>query len=405
MLLLTFLKYDQLKPVRLPLPIRLWNTFGSVVPSNLSRDALMKAASNETGLTDFGDEFFIEPLDVLLTSIQEEARLHRFGKFVIRKRMIGLLTNRLKAQHFFKMHPEILDIELEPPIVIAGLQRTGTTFLQRLLAIHPNLRPLLSWEALNPAPFLNWQRRENDPRLKESKKAVEGLKYINPKFFAIHPIEYDVPEEEILLLDISFMSTVAEATMHVPTYSDWLVKQDHTPAYEYMKKLLQLLTWQKTNNSKRWVLKTPHHLEYLDVLRKVFPGCTIIQTHRDPLITVPSLCSMIWHGRFIFSNDVDATDIGRHWFAKIQRMVEESTEFRSSVQSEGFIDLDYKDLIAEPISAVQGIFSKTGLVVDDELITSLDSALKSNHVKKYGTHRYELKDFGLTEEEITKALS
>ncbi len=66
---------------------------------------------------------------------------------------MNLLAVRLRAEHWFKKFPEILEQEVYPPMVIAGLQRTGTTKLHRLLTADPDNRVLRSWEALNPAPF------------------------------------------------------------------------------------------------------------------------------------------------------------------------------------------------------------------------------------------------------------
>jgi len=397
-----------LKALQLPIPIRAWNFCGRALEkfnfkNNISEEALINAAIKAEGLGDFGDDSFRVPLRKLLESIENEARLHSFGRFVTKQRLVGLLRNRLRAEYYFKKHPEILEIELEPPIVIAGLQRTGTTFLQRLIASNHKIRSLKSWEALNPAPHINWSKGQKDKRIAEGKKAENGLRYLNPAFFAIHPVEHKAPEEEVLLLDISFLSTVAEATLHVPSFAGWLENQDQTPAYDYMKKLMQLLTWQ--NPGKRWVLKTPHHLEHLDVLRKVFPGCSIIQTHRDRAITVPSLCSMIWHGRFIFSNQVDPHQIGEQWLRKIEIMLRKSQEYRKSVNGKGFIDIDYEDLIKGPTEQVKKIYSQSGMQFTDDVERHLKETLNKQKKDKYGIHKYKLEDFGLSETIIRNRLA
>ncbi len=388
------------------MPIRAWNSIGKIlektsVQVNLSEEYLISTAAKAEGLNDFGDESFREPLKKLLESIENEANLHPFGRFVTKQRIGGLLRNRLRAEYYFKLHPEILEIELEPPLVIASLQRTGTTFLQRLIASNTSFRSLKSWEALNPAPYQRWSTSSADKRIAEGKKAENGLRYLNPAFFAIHPVEHNAPEEEVLLLDISFLSTVAEATLHVPTFAHWLECQDQTPAYAYMKKLLQLLSWQ--NPGRRWVLKTPHHLEYLDVLRKVFPHCTIIQTHRDPTITVPSLCSMIWHGRFIFSNHVDANQIGEQWLRKIEIMMKKSSEYRKSVDDQNFIDINYEELIRAPENELSRIYQAINM--SNISMKELEEVRSRNAKNKYGTHKYLPEDFGLSVEKIRDRLA
>ncbi|MCY3796108.1 MAG: sulfotransferase, partial [Gammaproteobacteria bacterium] len=155
------------------------------------------------------------------------------------QRIEGALANRLRAQQMLKRHPEIHDLDLGKVVLIAGLQRTGTTALHRLLASHPDMRALMSWEALNPAPLPSEGERGFDRRLRHARLAERTIAYLAPAFFAVHPIAHDAPEEDILLLDLSFMSQTPEATMHVPSYAKWLEGQDHAPAYRDLRTLLR----------------------------------------------------------------------------------------------------------------------------------------------------------------------
>ncbi len=164
---------------------------------------------------------------------------------------------------------------------------------------------------------------------------------------AVHPISHSEPEEDVLLLDLSFMSQTFEATMHVPGYSRWLEDQDHAWAYEYFRKVLKILCWRCPGS--QWVLKTPHHMEYLDVFLKTFPDARIIQTHRDPRKALPSFCSMVAHGRGIFSDRVDPGEIASHWCRKTRRMIELTEAVRSCTDPEQFVDVSYDDLTKDPI--------------------------------------------------------
>src|SRR5690606_7927756 len=125
------------------------------------------------------------------------------------------------------------------------------------------------WEALEPVAAID-ARNPDGARVRNARIAEQGLRYMAPEFFAIHPTEALAPEEEVMLLDLSFLSTVPEATLHVPSFARWLEEQDQRPAYEYLRRMLQVLSWQR-GGAKRWVLKTPHHLEWLDSLLEVFP--------------------------------------------------------------------------------------------------------------------------------------
>jgi hypothetical protein len=382
---------------------------------------LIAAARRRTGLSDFGDEAFREPLERLLWSIEAEARLHTVGRLITRTRLVGALATRLRVREFVRRHPAVLEGALPPPIVIAGLQRTGTTLLHRLLASDPELRALLSWEAIAPvAPGavtpagsrglgaslgarLRGGVAGTDPRVLQARLSVRALSYMAPGFFAIHPVEPEAPEEDVLLLDYSFLSTVPEATLHVPSYGRWLETQDHTPAYEYMATLLRVLSAQR--GPRRWILKTPHHLEYLDVLRQVFPGVRIIQTHRDPARTLASLCSMITHGRGVFSDHVDPHEVGREWSRKVGRMLERSLAVRAAAHDEGFVDVSYYDLVRDPVGEVRRLYERLGLACSPATRERLEATRRDNPQHKYGRHAYRLEDFGLSERGVEPLLA
>jgi hypothetical protein len=397
---------DYRHPYR-PLPVALLNRIGGVVPpigqlGRLDPDRLIATARRQSGLDDFGDDAFREPLGRLVDSIEREARLTATGRLITRTRLLGVLLNRLRAQALFAAHPAIRRAPVAAPVFIVGLQRTGTTMLQRLLAADPGMRALASWEALNPAPLVRrpWHRR--DPRIDRAVLAEKGLRYLAPDFFAIHPVEAEAPEEEVILLDYTFLSTVAEATLHVPSFAAWLETQDQTPAYRYLKAMLQLLQWQAPG--ERWILKTPHHLEWLETLLAVFPDARIIQTHRDPVTTLASFCSMIAHGRGVFSDQLDPHEIGAHWWRKTRRLIDRAMAARDGVTSQGgggaFLDVSYYDLMADPMTQVQRIYDFIGRPLDQAVRARMEASRRANRQHKHGEHRYRLEDFGLARDRV-----
>ena len=346
-------------------------------------------------MNDLGDESFKTRMRLLIESLEHEARLHPFGRFMVRQNLVRFLANRLKIEAALKKYPEILDIKIEDPVFIVGLQRTGTTMLHRLLAADTvNFRYLASWEAINPAPLSKKATRGgNDPRIKTALIAQKALKYMAPDFFAIHPIGPFEPEEDCLLFDYDFWSTVPEATMRVPSFSQWLEGQDHEPAYRYYKKVLQYLYWQ--NPRGRWVLKTPQHMEHFDDIFRVFPGARIIQTHRDPARVVASFCSMVSHAYGVFSDEVDTFEIGRHWSRKAEKMVGHSMDIRRRISPEHFIDVLYTDLMSDPAGVVRRIYEFLGISFDLNLEARIIQWVRDNPQHRHGRHRYRLDDFGI----------
>jgi hypothetical protein len=363
----------------------------------LDKDDLIKAARKTTGYHDLGRDFWDEPFDRLLYSLNEEAALHPVGRFISRQRMINLLAIRLRAEHWFKKNPGILEQQLYPVLMIVGLQRTGTTKLHRMLAADPDNRVLLSWEAINPVP-LDGEPQYVADRIRIARTSEKALKLMAPGFFAIHPVEHLAPEEDILLLDVSFLSTTPEATTRVPSYAAWLEKTDQSAAYAYAARLMKFLQWQRPG--VRWVLKSPHHMEFLGVAEKEFGNVRFIWTHRDVYQSIPSFLSMVSHSQVIFSSHVVPGEVARHWVRKTGYMLSKGLQYRQSGQNEKkFSDIAYEDMLVKPVDTLTRLYGDCGLRRDglEEIWSRADH---ENPKGKYGIHEYQLEDFGLSRKDI-----
>ena len=398
---------DYERPYR-PLPIALLNAVGRAgghlgLPGKLDVGSMIARARRKTGLASFGDEWFMEPLSVLVRSINAEADLTTLGRFIQRRRIEGALATRLRVEELIRIHPEIRDIDLGSVVVIAGLQRTGTTTLHRLIASHPEMRAITAWEGLNPLPLPHEEPGDPHARIRQALIGVRAIAYLAPAFFAVHPAEHDAPEEDVLLLDVAFMSQSAEATMRVPTYARWLEEQDHTRTYEEFRTLLQVLHWQRPR--RHLVLKTPHHMEYLDTILEVFPTATVVQTHRDPLKTIPSFCSMVAHGKGMFSDRVEPEEIGAHWLAKTCRLIERTASARETADPRRFVDISYYDLASDPMAQLAKVYERAGIPFGPEALQAAERTASRNVQHRYGRHVYDADSFGLTREAIENRMA
>ncbi|MGH0035260.1 MAG: sulfotransferase family protein [Myxococcota bacterium] len=362
----------------------------------LDEASLVAAARRATGLEGSVDAPWRESLRRLLDSMEREAGLHTLGRLIARQKLVGALSNRLRADWLRDLHPEIEATPVAAPIFIAGLQRTGTTVLQRLLSLDPALRALPSWEALNPAPILDPRHPRDDGRpdgrLAQARLAEKALRYLAPDFFAIHPVEAESPEEDVLLLDLCFQGTTPESIHRVPSFAAWLESQDAVPAYRDFRRWIQLLLWRRPG---RWLGKTPHHLEFLDALFEVFPDAKIIQTHRDPARVTASFCSMISHARGLSSDRVDPREVGAHWSRKQLRMVTRGMATRDRMGEGAFIDVHYADLLADPLKQVRRIYEFLELPLADPTERAMQAWIAGHPQHRHGRHRYRLADFGL----------
>ena len=188
----------------------------------LQPETLLKAAIDAEDLTDFGDESFRRPFEILVKDLDEKAELNAVGRFMQCQRIINSLRNRLRMEQWIKRHPEILEEILLPAAVIVGLTRTGTTMLHRILASDARFFAPLWYEVRNPAPYMDWDINHPDQRISEAKAEVSQMLEANPEIAAIHPMDPMGADEEILLLEHSFFSYVANSFAHAPNYADYV---------------------------------------------------------------------------------------------------------------------------------------------------------------------------------------
>ena len=360
----------------------------------LNSKQIIDAAKNQTNLGYFGNPLFLEGFECLVQSINQEADLNDIGMEAQQQRLIGILANLLRIEDACMHHPEILNEEIKSPVVIVGLPRTGSTMTHRLLASDPRHTAMLWWEGRYPAMLANEVRGHPDERMEMGKAEVEAVMQASPEALTIHPWDYKGADEEILLLEHIFFSTVPESFMRLPTYSKWVESQDHIHAYAQLKIMLQYLQWQNPGrNKKRWVLKSPHHLGFIDKLLKVFPDSKVIQTHRDPLKTVPSFCSMCSNLFEPLTNSYDKNEIGHHWAHKLAKVLNHCMEV-SNLNKENFLNLEFKKMIKDPILEMEEVYN----FIDEDFTDQAENAMnawKEENQHEMGAHQYSLEEFGL----------
>ena len=365
----------------------------------INANEIIDQAKSETGLSDLGEPLFLEGLNRLIDSINNEANLNEIGIQAQPIRIQGLLSNRLRFEEDLKKFPEILDQEIIAPIVIVGLPRTGSTMTHRLLASDPNHTAMLWWEGRYPALLPGEKRGDIEVRMELGKAEVDAVVAASPEALDIHPWDYKGADEEILLLEHNFLSTVPESFMALPSYSEWIEEQDHTLAYEDLKKFIQYLQWQNPGREKkRWVLKSPHHLGFIDKMISVFPDAKIIQTHRDPVKTVPSFCSMCANLFEPLTTNFDKVFIGKHWSNKLTRALNHCMNI-SEQHPDNFLDLEFLNMIKDPIDEMKKIYEFIGEPFGEKTEVAME-AWREENKHEMGAHKYSLEEYDLTESQI-----
>lgn len=362
---------------------------------------LLDAAVAKARYDQFGDDWFLEPLTVLVDALNSQAQLSEMGQQMTSRRLTALLVDRLRLREQQALHPEILDTKVDVAAEICGLPRTGSTLLHRLLAASPQLTSTLSWECSYPLPFPG-EGPDAEIRKGKAKKMMEMFLELSPDFGDIHTVVWDGPEEDVLLLDRSFTAMSWDSFYWVPDYGIWLRSFDQSNAYDELRQWLQVLQWQDpTREGKRWILKSPHHLTAADTVLDTFPGCKIVMTHRSPTSAVPSYASMVAAMTAQYSSEADPKLIGQYWNDRFVECLTGFAEVRSR-RPDRFVDVPFKQTVTEPLATAQRVMAGLGLTAGDEDLKAFEDYLEVNKQEKHGSHSYTAEDFGLSTEQLEK---
>lgn len=365
--------------------------------------AVLADAQRKEGLTDWGPGEFEGPLAVLLADYAR-ADLNAIGVHILRSGLVHSLRMRLRAQEWIRRHPEILDERVTAPIVVVGMMRSGTTLLQRLLAADPRFVCAYGWEVVEAAPKLDYQFGGVDPRIAISEAREAKSRELAPELFSIHPMYAREAEEEIVFLADAFLSHVPESGAHLPHYRSWLDGQDFSPAYDYLHRMLQFLQWQKRQRGergRRWVLKSPAHLGYLDLLRARFPDLHIVHMHRDPRTTVASGASLNATLHAMHADTVDEDRVGAQWLQRMGWTNDRAMTTRDGWADEGAVvtDIGFGEAVADPIGQVARVYDAIGLALTADAEEAMRHWL-AHRPRELPRPPYGLENYGLRPEQV-----
>jgi hypothetical protein len=361
----------------------------------LDADALRERAGADTGLHDFGPDDYRERLDVYLAALREIDGLHDAGVVNFYGQLLQVLKNRLLLTALLSRHPEINDIELRSPLVIAGLPRTGTTHLHNLLAAPPSFRTMPYWESVEPFPLPNEVGIEPDPRRARMDVAVGVINMVMPHFPLMHEMTTDHVHEEIQLLANDVSTMLLETLADVPRWRVYYQTHDQTPHYEYLA--TQLKAMQFLRGGSRWLLKSPQHLEQVRVLDRVFPDSIVVFTHRDPVPVALSMIAMITYSARMHRSPVPVEQIANSWIDRLDQMLSALVRDRDAIGPDRSIDVRFDDFMADEFGVAEWIYALAGEPFTDEAQKSIADYLAGHQRGRLGNVETSFEMFGLQE--------
>ena len=362
-----------------------------VVP--LDEDSLIHSAMAATGLSDFGGDEWREPFRVLIRALEDESGLNLMGRLWARHEILLLLQARLQIEDTYKRHPEIADEEISQPIIILGQGRSGTSFLQNTLTANPDNKSLLQWEAMFPCPPPEQASYETDPRIEQADRIANRWNRVIPTMVSMHEWNGRVPQECCEIMALTFMAPSWLGLLgQVPSYDQFMMTQDYTPAFEYHKRVLKLLQWK--NPRKHWVLKDTQHMDRLELVLKTYPDACFIWIHRDPVRAFASVINLIgttqWSrcdhpfstGGYEFVTDISFSA------ARLNAVINQLEA--GVVPPRQMYNLLYKDYISDPIANIEKIYLHFGIELNEKSRQGMVSYLREKPRDKRPPHKVDV---------------
>lgn len=371
----------------------------------LAVNALLQQARIATGLSDFGDDWFLRPLTRLVDDVNREAGLVS-PESSAGARIQGALADRLQLEQYFKDHPEAAQERIDLACAIIGLPRTGSTMVHRLLAASPKLTALWWWETAFPFPLPGEVIDDPAPRQEAAKGMVDWLLSEWPDFESIDPMDAMAINEEVVLLDRTFLSTTYDSMMPVHGYGHWQAEQDHEPAIRDLYRFMQVIQHQRVARGevrRPWVFKTPHYvMGALAGLLKVWPDVKLVMTHRDVGDVLPSYCSMCASLSVNSSTSYRKEEQGAHWTRRFRDGLNRLEAIRATLPEGQVIDVAYRDTVTDPQGTGEKILAALGYAPDADDRQAMQQAIAANAREARPKHKYSAADFGLTPEGIAQ---
>lgn len=364
-------------------------------------ETFLDAARAQTGLSDFGAMDFVERLAVWCEAIEEDVFLSPVGRAGLWTMILRYACDRLRVEDMVTRHPEILDIQIDRPIIVAGPPRSGTTHLLGLLSADTRLRSLPWWEAIAPIPTEADMAtpEQANPRRARAEQGWREFEALLPHMALMHEFSADHISEDIELQALDFSSYLIEWMALVPKWRDYYLSHDQSGTYAYLKKGLQVLTFLKGPN--RWVIKCPQHMEQLPALRATFPDATYVITHRDPVASLRSTLSMWLYSSRMLRTKSDPEEPKGYWIDRYKTLLERCVRDHHLLPPENTVDVFFHEWIKDPDPILHEIYAKAGLPLDAATLAKLHKYHADNDPAVKGRVVFNLeRDFGITAEEI-----
>lgn len=222
-----------------------------------------------------------------------------------------------------------------------------------------------------------------------------------PYFQLMHEMTVDHIHEDIGLMVQDFASGFFTTLTHLPRWSDYLRDHDQSPGYQFLRMMLQVLTHQDGHH-RRWVLKSPQHLEQFVPIMNVFPDATFIVTHRDPVDVSVSMATMMTYTMRMSVDRVDVATVAGYWIGRIEEMLGACLRDHPKLPAERTIDVRFDEFMADDLAMVQRIWDVAGYQPSAQSRAAVADYLRGHRRGRLGRIDYRAEDLGLDRADLRR---
>ncbi|MBJ18572.1 MAG: sulfotransferase [bacterium] len=370
------------------------------IPFELSSKAVIEGARVECDVPLYENENWNDRLESYIQAVLADSGYTRTGRFMTFQSLKRYLIQRSRLEALYREHPEIEDIEIDRPLIIAGLPRSGTTHLLNLIGADSRLRALRRWESQEPLPSLATRRGEvPDDRIANGQVALEQQNLLIPLMTNMYDVPNDGIHEEVELQHMCLSSLLMAAGQPITGWMEGYFAEDQRPHYAFLKRSLKAL--QFLEPKERWVLKSPQHLAWIPTLLEIFPDATIVCTHRDPVSVFTSWITMTCYATRLSRDPIVLADIIPHAQLLQKRLLDGLVRDREHLPEVRTEHVYFHEFMADDRGTLERIYERADLPMTKRTKSEIDHYIETHPRGRHGKVVYDLEgDFGIDRDEM-----
>jgi len=311
------------------------------------------------------------------------------------------------------LYPGFRQQKIQKPVFIIAPPRSGTTFLQKLLAKNRNtFAPVLMYQTIFPSITIQKLIHTVAAASQQKSGLLSDISsWIERHCFGgwdgMHKMRFAEPEED----DGFFVYTFVTEAIYLlfpyiralwgAGFADDLPPRQRRRVMRYYRSCLQRHLY--LNGPDKILLSKATQLSgSIQSLRAEFPDARIINILRNPVESIPSHISVFytvwnWVDPKIQKDGFESreyAELAAAWFLHLEK-------YDIASKSESYLRIFYTDLVRNPDSVARSIYKHFGIPLTPRAARQIQTETKRALDYK-SSHRYTLQEYGLNQDWVKR---